>query len=77
VENIRRVECSKAIKMLNGISENQSVIIENLTKQLVEKILQLPIENLRDSTLNGEKELLLAASSLFNLKVKECSGSQS
>ncbi len=77
MENIRRVECSKAIKMLNGISENQSVIIENLTKQLVEKILQLPIENLRDSTLNGEKELLLAASSLFNLKVKECSGSQS
>ena len=71
MENIRRIECSKAIKMLNGINENQSVIIENLTKQLVEKILQLPIENLRDSTLNGEKELLLAASSLFNLKVKK------
>ena len=74
MEDIRRVEFSKAIHMLNGINENQSLIIENLTKQLVEQILQLPIEKLRNSTLNGEKELLLAASSLFSLKVKERRG---
>jgi glutamyl-tRNA reductase len=71
MEDIRRVEFSKAIHMLNGINEDQSIVIENLTKQLVEKILQIPIEKLRNSTLNGEKELLLAASSLFSLKVKE------
>ncbi len=77
MEDIRRVEFSKAIHMLNGINEDQSLVIENLTKQLVEKILQLPIEKLRNSTLNGEKELLVAASNLFSLKVKERSGNQS
>jgi glutamyl-tRNA reductase len=73
MEDIRRTELSKALHMINGISENHRLIIEDLTKELVEKILQLPIENLRNSTLNGEKELLLAANSLFSLNVKDCS----
>ena len=77
MEDIRRTELSKALHMINGISENHRLIIEDLTKELVEKILQIPIENLRNSTLNGEKELLFAANSLFSLNVKDCSGSKS
>ena len=71
MEKIRRVELAKALRMINGIDENQRVIVDNLTKELVEKILQLPIENLRNATLNGENNLLLAANDLFKLKLKD------
>jgi glutamyl-tRNA reductase len=71
MEKIRRVETSKAFKMINGIDEDQRQIIDDLTRALVEKILQSPIENLRNATLNGESQLLLAANSLFNLKSKK------
>jgi glutamyl-tRNA reductase len=71
MEEIRRVELAKALRMINGIDETQQVIVENLTKELVEKILQLPIENLRNATLNGENNLLIAANDLFRLNLKQ------
>jgi glutamyl-tRNA reductase len=71
VEHIRCIELSKALHMIKGVNEDQRLVIENLTKELVERILNLPIENLRNATLNGNNELLLAANILFDLKVKD------
>jgi len=71
VDKIRCNELSKALHMINGINDDQRLVIENLTKELAERILQSPIENLRNATLNGDNALLLAVNSLFSLKVKD------
>ena len=71
VESIRRTELSKALRMVKGINEDQRLVIENLTRELAERILRLPIENLRDATLNEDNSLLLAVKKLFNLRVKD------
>ncbi len=70
-ESIRRIELSKALRMIKGINEDQREIIEDLTKELTERILQFPIENLRNAALNDDHKLLSAAKKLFGLKVNE------
>ena len=71
VEKIRCNELSKALRRINEINDEQRLVIENLTKELAERILQSPIEKLRNAPLNGDKTLLLAVNSLFGLKVKD------
>lgn len=68
VEKIRVRELSKALHAIHGISDDQRVVIENLTKELAERILQLPINNLREAALNDDNSLLSAANRLFSLK---------
>lgn len=67
VEKIRLGELSKALHILRGVDDHQRMVIEDLTRVLTERILQLPIKNLRDAALNGDNSLLSAARKLFNL----------
>lgn len=67
VEKIRQKELRKALNMARNIEEEQRSVIENLTKELAERILQLPIENLRKATLNKDSVLISAAKKLFEL----------
>jgi len=66
-EEIRMREATKAFRKLKGVDEKQRLIIETLTKVLVERILQTPLETLRLAALNGDNRLLDAAEKIFNL----------
>jgi len=66
-EDIRRRELMKALRMMKALDDKQRVVMEDLSKVLVERILQLPIENLRLAALNGDESLLSAVERLFNL----------
>jgi glutamyl-tRNA reductase len=67
-DKIREKELRKALRMVGSISEKESTVITNLTKELTERILQLPVESLRRAALNRDVELLSAARRLFELE---------
>jgi glutamyl-tRNA reductase len=67
VEDIRGKELQKALRMVRNINKEQKLVIENLTKELAERILQLPIENMRKAALNRDSATLSAARKLFEL----------
>lgn len=67
VDKIREKELNKALRMVGSTSEENRSVIENLTKELSERILQLPIENLRKAALSKDGALLSAAKKLFEL----------
>lgn len=67
VEDIRGKELQKALRMVSNINEEQKLVIENLTKELAERILELPIENMRKAALNRDSTTLSAARKLFEL----------
>lgn len=67
VEKIRKKELSKAFRMLINVNREQHETIENLTRELADRILQLPIENLRTAALNNDRWLISAAEKLFGL----------
>ncbi|HVP92859.1 MAG TPA: glutamyl-tRNA reductase, partial [Acidobacteriota bacterium] len=67
VEDIRGKELQKALRMVRDINKEQKLVIENLTKELVERILQLPIENMRRAALKRDSTTLSAARKLFEL----------
>jgi len=64
---IREQELTKALRMIGNVSQEQKVVIENLTKELAERILQQPVESLRKSALNRDATLMAAAKKLFEL----------
>lgn len=67
VDGIREKELRKALRMARNMNEKQKSVIENLTRELAERILQSPIENLRKAALNRDAALLSAAKKLFEL----------
>jgi glutamyl-tRNA reductase len=66
-DRIREEELRKALSMVGTVNQEQKVIIENLTKKLAERILQVPIESLRKGALNRDATLMSAAKKLFEL----------
>jgi glutamyl-tRNA reductase len=71
VEGIREKELRKALQMMRGLDEKQRVVVEDLTRELVERILQVPAERLREAALDNDGSLLSAAEKLFYLKEHE------
>jgi glutamyl-tRNA reductase len=67
VENIRGKELRKALRIVRNMNVEQKLVIENLTKELAERILQVPIENLRKAALDRDTTVLSAARKLFEL----------
>jgi len=66
-EEIRMRETAKAFRRLKNIDEEQLLIMETLSKVLIERILQTPMETLRLAALNGDNGLLNAAQKIFCL----------
>jgi glutamyl-tRNA reductase len=76
-EEIRRKELSKALRILKGINRKDLLVIDTLTKVLVERILQTPINCLRLAALNGDDGLLEATEKIFNLNSTSKKGAES
>lgn len=52
-EDIRKTELDRALKMLNLENERDKIILEDLTKAIVSKILHKPVKDLREKVYNN------------------------
>jgi len=52
-EDIRKTELDRALKMLNLNNEKEIMIIEDLTKAIVSKVLHKPVKDLREKVYNN------------------------
>jgi glutamyl-tRNA reductase len=67
-EGIRQKELTRAIHKLGESDERKLVILERFSRELIERIAQIPIEQLRNAALNSDGDLLSAAEKIFHTK---------
>ena len=65
-EQIRQRELTRAICKMNGLDEKKLAVLDRFSKELIERIAQIPIQQLRKAALGGDNELLSVADRLFN-----------
>jgi len=68
VDGIRQKELKRAMSKLAESDEKRMGVLDRFSRELVERVLQLPIEQLREAALNNDNGLLAAAEKLFKLK---------
>ena len=66
-DKIREAELEKALRLVGNVSPEQQAVIENLSRKLAERIIQLPVEGIRKSMLGKNGALVSAAKELFEL----------
>ncbi len=71
VEAIRQRELRRAIRKMGESDEKKLMVIDRFSKELVERILQVPIEQLREAALKNDGFLLSAAEELFGIKTSK------
>jgi len=71
VEAIRQRELRRAIRKMGESDEEKLMVIDRISKELVERILQVPIEQLREAALKNDGFLLSAAEELFGIKTSK------
>ena len=67
-EEIRKKELKRAVRKMNESNERKLMILERFSRELIERIAQIPIEQLRKAALNRNGELLSAAEELFQTR---------
>jgi glutamyl-tRNA reductase len=74
-EEVREVETTRALRALRHLSPADQAAIENLTRQLLNKMLHSPTARLREAAAHGrEGEIADAARYLFGLDGDPASG---
>jgi glutamyl-tRNA reductase len=69
VEELRDVETTRALRALRHLSPEDRAAVENLTRQLLNKVLHSPTARLREAAADGrESEIADAARYLFGLE---------
>jgi glutamyl-tRNA reductase len=68
VDGIRQKELKRALSKMAESDEKKVGILDRFSKELVERILQTPIDQLRKAALNNDDDLLSAAEKLFKVK---------
>jgi len=71
IEAVRKRELERAIRKIGEVDERKLMIIDRFSRELVERILQEPIEQLREAALKNNGSLLSAARELFGIKKGE------
>jgi len=67
-EEIRQKELARAIRKLGESDEKKIMVLERFSRELIERIAQMPIEQLRKASLNSNGTLLSAAEELFQTR---------
>jgi glutamyl-tRNA reductase len=67
-EEIRRKETARAIRKMGESDEKKLAILERFSRELIERIAQIPIEQLRKAALNSDGELLSTAEKIFQTR---------
>ncbi len=65
LEVVRRSEFERAVRKMGESDGRKISVMERFSKELVERIMQVPMERLKRAALNNEGELLSAAEKLF------------
>ncbi|MDG6223492.1 MAG: glutamyl-tRNA reductase [Candidatus Bathyarchaeota archaeon] len=73
-EEIRQKELIKAQSMLGNLDPKKKGVIDSLTFEIVEQTLVPIVAKLRNAAVNGDKQMIDAATELFKLKNKNKSG---
>lgn len=68
IESIRRRELERAASKLGETDAKKLAVLDRFSRELVERVLQTPIEQLREMTLDENNALLLAVEKLFQVK---------
>jgi glutamyl-tRNA reductase len=71
VESIRQKELRRALSKMGKQDEKRMGILDRFSRELVERVLQAPIDQLRQAALNSDDGLLSAAEKLFKTKQVE------
>jgi glutamyl-tRNA reductase len=64
-EEIRLKELARAVKKIGELDKEKLAIIDRFSRELIERVAQIPIEQLRKAALSSDDGLLRAASRLF------------
>jgi glutamyl-tRNA reductase len=67
-EEIRLKELARAIRKMGESDKKKLVIIDRFSRELVERVAQIPIEQLRKAALSSDNGLLATAERLFQTK---------
>jgi len=68
VDGIRQKELKRALSKMAESDEKKMQILDRFSRELVERVLQMPIDQLREAALNSDDDLLSAAEKLFKIK---------
>jgi glutamyl-tRNA reductase len=68
VDGIRQKELKRALSKMAESDERKMKVLDRFSRELVERILQAPIDELREAALNNDNGLLSAAEKLFRVK---------
>ena len=68
LEAVRRREFDRAVRKMGESDVRKRLVVERFSKELVERIMRVPTEELKRAALDGEGELLSAAGRLFKVK---------
>ena len=68
VDGIRRRELERALSKMGESDARKVGVLDRFSRELVERVLQLPIDQLREAALNNDNGLLSAVEKLFKIK---------
>jgi glutamyl-tRNA reductase len=68
VDVIRRRELERALGKMGESDARKLGVMDRFSRELVERVLQLPIDQLREAALNNDDGLLSAVERLFKVK---------
>jgi glutamyl-tRNA reductase len=68
LEDVRRREFDRAVRKMAESDRKKILVMERFSRELVERIMQAPTEQLKKAALNDEGELLSAAGKLFKVR---------
>jgi len=68
VEDLRRGELDRAIRKMAESDQRKMAVMDRFSRELAERILQIPIEEMKEAALNNDDVLLRAARRLFKVK---------
>ena len=70
-EEIRKKELLRAIRKMGESDERKLVILDRFSRELTERIAQIPIEQLRLAALSDDSQMLSVAERIFQMKEKK------
>jgi len=68
VEALRQKELERAVRKMAESDSRKLAILDRFSRELVERIMQVPVEQLNEAALEDERGLLSAAEKLFKIK---------
>lgn len=68
VDSVRQHELKRALNKMKECDEKKVEILNRFSRELVERILQVPIDQLRQAALDSDSDLLSSAKKLFKIK---------